>query len=225
MLPLAARYDSKLAQATVTPLLKNTRCIMYSSVYGRKIDASECVRSYWKQNMISTVNFQAALGECIRGHPNAAMIIEIGPHSALKGPVQESLHMLGKSGITYLPTCMRGQQDFETLLSSAGVMIGIGLPLQVSNINARGNVEGLHYCYEPGKTLPDAPSYQWNHSQGFWAESRVSRNVRLRKFPRHQLLGSRYVDDIPNCPSWRNRLMLKELPWLQELKVRTVMWI
>ena len=225
MLPLAARYDSKLAQATVTPLPKNARCIMYSSVYGRRIDASECIPSYWKQNMISTVNFQAALGECIRGHPNAATIIEIGPHSALKGPVLESLQVLGKSGITYLPTCMRGQQDFETLLSSAGVMIGIGLPLHVSNINARGNVDGLDYCYEPGKTLPDAPSYQWNHSQGFWAESRVSRNVRLRKFPRHQLLGSRYVDDIPNCPSWRNRLMLKELPWLQELKVRTVMWI
>ena len=225
MLPLAARYDAKLAQATVTPLLKNARCIMYSSVYGRRIDASECVPSYWKQNMISTVNFQAALGECIRGHPNVATIVEIGPHPALKGPVQESLHVLEKSGITYLPTCMRGQQDFKTLLSSAGVMIGIGIPLQVSNINARGIFDGPQYCYEPGKTLPDAPSYQWNHSQGFWAESRVSRNVRFRKFPRHQLLGSRYVDDIPNCPSWRNRLMLKELPWLQELKVHTVMWV
>ena len=225
MFPLAANYEDKLARATVTPLDSTAKCVMYSSVYGRRIDASECTPLYWKQNMTSTVNFRAAFGECINSHPNAAAVIEIGPHSALKGPVQENSHALGKPNLTYLPTCMRGRYDFATLLSSAGVMIGIGLPVQISNINARATVDGLQYCYEPGQTLTDAPTYQWNHSQGFWAESRVSRNLRFRKFPRSQLLGSRYVDDIPSHPCWRNRLTLKEIPWLQELKVYTAVWI
>lgn len=219
MFPLAPKYVEKLVQAKVTPLHETPKCAMYSSVYGGRIDATEYTPSYWKRNMISTVKFSAAMEECINDHPNAAAIVEIGPHVALKGPAREILHALSKSHIGYLPTCMRGQKDFETLLSSAGVMIGIGLPVQTSNINAREIVDGLQCCYEPGNILADVPSYQWNHSQGFWAESRVSHNVRFRKFPRHELLGSRYVDDIPNRPSWRNRLMLKEMTWLQELKV------
>ena len=209
----------------VTPLHQAPKCDMYSSVHGRRIDALECTPNYWKQNMISTVKFQAALEACISAHTNIAAIVEIGPHLALKGPVQETLRALNKFSTVYLPTCIRGQQDFETLLSSAGVMIGTGLPLQLPNINARAIVHGLQCCYEPGKFLTNAPSYQWNHSQGFWAESRVSRNLRFRKFPRHQLLGSRYVDDIPGRPCWRNRLMLKEIPWLQELKVNTVAYV
>lgn len=225
MFPLASNYNDKLVQAKVTPLREDAKCNMYSSVYGRRMDAFECTPSYWKQNMVSTVKFSAALEDCIDGHANAAAIIEIGPHSALKGPTQEILHALGKSHIGYLPTCMRGQMDFETLLSSAGVMIGIGLHLQISNINARGIIHGLQCRYEPGNILTDVPSYNWNHSQGFWAESRVSRNVRFRKFPRHELLGSRYVDDIPNRPSWRNQFMLKEITWLQELKVGIVVSI
>ena len=225
MLPLATKYVDKLVQANVAPLRENAKCVMYSSVYGRRIDALEATASYWKQNMISTVQFRGALEECINGHPNPAAIIEIGPHPALKGPAQETLSTLRKSHVGYLPTCMRGQNDFESLLSSAAVMIGIGLPLQISNINAREIVDGLQCIYEPGNILTDLPSYQWNHSQGFWAESRVSHNVRFRKFPRHQLLGSRYVDDIPNRPSWRNLLMLKEIPWLQELKVCALIFV
>ena len=219
MFPLASKYGDKLVQAKVVPLRGNAKCGMYSSVHGCRMDVSKYTPSYWKQNMISTVKFCATLERCMNDHPDAASIIEIGPHSALKGPAQEILQALGRSHVGYLSTCIRGQKDFETLLSSAGVMIGIGLTLQISNINAREIVDGLRCCHEPSNILTDLPSYQWNHSQGFWAESRVSRNVRFRKFPRHQLLGSRYVDDIPKRPSWRNRLMLKEIPWLQGLKV------
>lgn len=219
MFSLAPVYEDKLVRAKVTSLCGKAKCIMYSSVYSRRIDASECTPTYWKQNMTSTVRFCTALEKCMNVHPNAASIIEVGPHSALKGPVQEILYTLGKTHTGYLPTCMRGQQDFENLLASAGALIGMGLPLRIFNVNARAVFDGAQSYYEPGNVLTDLPSYQWNHSQGFWAESRVSHNVRFRKFPRHQLLGSRYVDDIPNRPSWRNRLMLKEIAWLQELKV------
>ena len=223
MYPIAPKYHAKLVQAKVTPLNEDQKCAMYSSVYGRPMDASEYTSTYWRDNMTSTVKFCLAMKGCIDGHPNTAAIIEIGPHLALKGPAQEILRTMGRSNVSYLPTCLRGQNDIETLLSSAGAMIGVGLPLQVSNISAREIVDGLECCHEPGNTLTDVPRYQWNHSRGFWAESRVSRNIRFRKFPRHELLGSRYVDDIPTHPSWRNQLMLKEVPWLQEFKVVTLM--
>lgn len=219
MFPFAVKYENKLAQASVTPLHQAAKCDMYSSVHGRRIDASECTPGYWKQNMTSTVSFQAAFKECINDHPKVAVLVEIGPHPALKGPVQESLRALNVSDVIYVPTCVRNQQGYETLLSSAGAMIGMGLPLHVSYINAHATVTGLQCHYRPGNFLIDAPSYQWNHSQGFWAESRISRNLRFRKYPRHQLLGSRYMDDIQSRPCWRNRLMLNEIPWLQDLKV------
>lgn len=218
MSSLASEYENKLAQAKVTPLRGMEECAMYSSVYARRMDALEYTSSYWKQNMMSIVKFCAALEACIDDHPKPRAIIEIGPHLALRGPAQEILHALGKSHVDYFATCIRGQEDFESLLSSAGAMIGIGLPLRLSNINAREIVDGLRCCHEPGNILTDVPSYQWNHSQGFWAESRVSRNIRFRKFLRHPLLGSRYVDDIQDRPGWRNRLLLKENAWLQELK-------
>lgn len=192
---------------------------MYSSVYARRMNALEYTSSYWKQNMISTVRFCATLEGCLDDHPNPGAIIEVGPHLALRGPAQEILHALGKSHLDYFATCVRGQKDFESLLSSAGAMIGIGMTLRVSNINARETVDGLRCYHEPGIILTDVPSYQWSHSQGFWAESRVSRNIRFREFPRHPLLGSRYVDDFQNRPGWRNLLLLKENAWLQELKV------
>ena len=206
MFPLAVKHEDKLVQARVTPLRQATKCDMYSSVHGRRIHASECTPGYWKQNMTSTIKFQAAFTECINTRPKTAVIVEIGPHPALKGPVHESLRALSKSNTAYVPTCIRGQQDYETLLSGAGELIGIGLPLRLSNINAHATVTGLQCRYRPGNFLVDAPRYQWNHSQGFWAESRVSRNLRFRKFPRHQLLGSRYVDDIPSRPRLNRRI-------------------
>ena len=98
-------------------------------------------------------------------------------------------------------------------------MIGHGVPMDIRNVNNHEVGSGSQRKYKTGRLLTSLPPYHWNHNASFWVESRVSRNVRFRKFPRHQLLGSRYVDDIPQRPCWRNQLILKELPWLARLKV------
>ena len=98
-------------------------------------------------------------------------------------------------------------------------MIVQGVPINLRKINDYEAGSGSQHEYRPGRLLTDLPSYHWNHDASFWVESRVSRNIRFRKFPRHQLLGSRYMDDIPQRPCWRNQLTLKEIPWLARLKV------
>lgn len=98
-------------------------------------------------------------------------------------------------------------------------MIVHGFPMNLRKINDYGAGSGSQRKCKTGRLLTDLPSYHWNHDASFWVESRVSRNIRFRKFPRHQLLGSRYVDDIPQRPCWRNQLTLKEIPWLARLKV------
>lgn len=170
--------------------------------------------------MVSTVQFASALEASLNYNPNISVVLEVGPHPALKGPVLENLRELGRDSIAYHSSCSRGIEDLEALLENAGAMIGHGVLLKAANINAREIVDGLECNYEYSNILTDLPGYQWNHSISFWEESRVSHNVRYRQFRRHQLLGSRYVDDIPSRPSWRNLLRLREVPWLTEMKVR-----
>ena len=225
MLPVASGYERALKNQNVSPLINVPDCDMFSSVTSQRLIPEECSPSYWRQNMVSTVNFASAVTECLNCHPDASAILEVGPHPTLQGPSKELLHCLGKDTVEYYHSLHREKKDFETLLETAGVMLAHGIPLQTSIINARDvtrdlqSVSDIESTYDFGNVLTDVPSYQWNHSTPFWYESRVSRNIRYRQFPRHQLLGSRYAEDLPSSPCWRSLIMLKEIPWLMELKV------
>lgn len=219
MRPLASPYLEKLENAGLDVERSDTSCSMFSSVTGQEINSNDVFPPYWVKNMTSPARFSHALARCIADQPEATAIVEVGPHPTLKGPAQEVMKSCGMSKLNYIATCNRGENDFESMLSCAGAMIAAGLPLRSKNVNAKEVNDGLNYRHEPGSVLTDLPSYKWNHNASFWVESRLSRNVRFRKFPRHKLLGSRYVDDIPDCPCWRNHLSLKEVPWLQKIKV------
>ena len=219
MLPAAPRYEEALMRAKVSASEAEAKCDMFSSVTGRKVIHGDLSPAYWKNNMISTVQFFPALAVCMDHHPEATAVVEVGPHSALNGPASEILRSLGRNSMKYFHTCLREQHDFETILESAGAMIAHGIPLNTPNINGNEIIHGTDVTHEYGNVLTDLPSYQWDHSTPFWTESRMSRNIRQRQFPRHQLLGSRYVEDTPLSPSWRNLLMLKEVPWLLGLMV------
>ena len=216
---LAPHYQKRLSNAGVGLRPRSAQCQMVSSVTGRNIEPSELTCSYWVNNMTSTVKFSAAIEKCMIEFPHDTAFIELGSHPALKGPVLEMLRTLGRDDAYHFQTCTRGEDDLESLLRSVGSMIAADIPLDTPKINAQEVVNGLECHHEVGSVLTDIPSYQWNHSNTFWSESRMSRNVRFRKFPRHELLGSRYVDDIAARPCWRNQLMLKEVPWLQKLQV------
>ncbi len=219
MQPLALQYLKKLSNAGVGFQPGPARCRMFSSVTGGGIEPSELTRPYWVNNMTSTVRFSAAIEKCMNESPLDTAFVELGPHPALRGPASEVLRTLGRDNTDYFQTCTRGEDDLESLLRSAGSMIAADVPLNTPRINAQEVVNGLECHHEVGSVLTDLPSYQWNHSNAFWSESRISRNVRFRKFPRHELLGSRYLDDIGARPCWRNQLMLKEVTWLQKLQV------
>ena len=216
----ARRYEKRLIDAGVGVARSAESCAMYSSVTGQRITPSELSPCYWRTNMVSTVEFFQAFENCVRDHASNCMVIEIGPHPALKGPVQDILREIGMSSTTeYMCTSTRGNDGFETLLTSAGRMIECGVPLETANINGEEVVHELNCSFNYGSVLTDLPNYQWDHSKSFWAESTVSRNIRFRKHRRHELLGSRYLEETPMHPSWRNYLMLKEIPWLMQLKV------
>ena len=160
--------------------------------------------------MVSCVRFLDALGQ-LATDVNPGVFIEIGPHPALKGPAGDVLTSMGKTEYQYFHSCFRGQPDHEAMLNTAGSMVAANLPVLASRVNAAQTCHGLKSTFTTGRVLTDLPTYQWDHSTGFWAESRLSKNVRDRQFPRHQLLGARVHNDISLAPRWRNVFSLQDL--------------
>ena len=221
MLSFTPLYIKSLAGANITPLniKKDSPCEMFSSLTRQKVFPKELLPEYWARNMASTVYFAAALKEASRCHRDLAFL-EIGPHPALKSAVIDTISATGSSDITYFRSCCRNKPDFESMLESAGDIIAAGLPIDRKSINRVDNTINFDPVYQTSSVLTDLPSYQWNHEVSHWAETRASWNLRHREFPRHPLLGARMYGDNPLNLTWRNKLMLDEVTWVQELLVR-----
>ncbi|KAK5999262.1 Hybrid PKS-NRPS synthetase pynA [Cladobotryum mycophilum] len=220
MLRHAGKYENAMIEVGVKPrdLPDDERpARMFSSVHGKEIRTAACSPDYWKENMVSTVSFTAALTAMAKSIDLDA-IVELGPHPALKGPVEDTLAGLSINGLPYFGSCSRGKPDFATMLDTVGAMTAAGFDINFQNVNAYEVVEGASVAHKNGKVLIDVPNYAWDHSRPFWAETRAAQNYRFRAYPRHDLLGSRKTTDNPLAMSWRSMISLKDAPWLAEWK-------
>ncbi|KAJ3517021.1 hypothetical protein NM208_g14766 [Fusarium decemcellulare] len=226
MLPMSSRYEEAMAKAGVAVQAtqgENIGCCMFSSVRGREVNPlafdQDCDPCYWKDNMTSTVQFTAAVKSMFRAMPGLEAVVEIGPHPALKGPFEDTIAELGAdagAALPYFSSCFRGTPDLSAMLESAGRMVAAGLQsLALDRVNA---VELDDQTQRQGIVLSDLPAYAWDHSASYWAETRVSRNYRLRDYPTHELLGARKHTDHPLAMSWRSLITLKSVPWLAKWK-------
>lgn len=190
----------------------STNLSFYSSLHGKKLsDTSQLDSEYWVQNLTRPVRFSTALKELIdTSKPD--LLIEIGPHSALEGPVKQILSSLGSQGnaAAYLPSLRRNDDATGSMLSLAGKIFQRGASLVLSEVNQAGDGIGLVSGLTP---------YPWS-GQRFWNESRASLEHRQRQFSRHDLLGrlSSFSSDIE--PSWRNILRIGDVPWLQQHRMQ-----
>ncbi|KAJ2980610.1 hypothetical protein NUW58_g6899 [Xylaria curta] len=169
---------------------------------GDSLDAA-----YWRSNLESPVLFSSGVKELLEFQGPNSILVEVGPHSALSGPLRQILSHLKAQQTSYVPTLMRSQNDSTSLLNTAGQLFCKGLGIRFDSINPAGRV------------LPILPSYPWNHETRYWYESRISRDYRGRRFPHHPLIGSRVVETSHLEPSWRNTLRLDSLPWCRDHKI------
>ena len=176
--------------------------------------------AYWVENLVSKVRFCNALQEycCmqmgesqnVRVQPTH-IIVEIGPHSVLGGPVQQTISQHFDSfDHVYLPTLVRGRAAVHSVLQLVGKMFERGYPVDLSKANSLG-FSGL----QP-RLIRGLPSYPWDHTKTYWHESRLSRDYRLRQKPPHDLLGTLTPSSTPLEPSWRHIISVDTLPWLEE---------
>ena len=174
--------------------------------------------AYWVESLVSKVCFSEALKtlwHIQHTQPSTDLtrvFIEIGPHSALSGPVHQTLTPLeiSSSKHLYIPTLVRDRHSVDCILDTVKKLFEIGYPMELETFSK------LICTDEPCFVLHDLPPYAWEHTSRYWHESRLSKEHRLREFPYHDLLGLRVVSSSPNEPSWRNILSEDRLPWLRD---------
>lgn len=184
----------------------------FSSVSGEAIvRADELGPSYWRKNLESPVLFNSAVKlmmTVMNGPSYDKLFLEISPHSVLAGPLRQIFNDTATEGVPiYIPTLVRGQNCTQSLLTTLGQ-----LHLHSAPVNFK-------MLMPTARVLTNLPIYPWNHEISYWNESRVSREWRMRKFPRHELLGSRIIEGNDLEPIWRNMLRLEDVPFLREHKI------
>ncbi|KAK3994454.1 hypothetical protein QBC44DRAFT_286263 [Cladorrhinum sp. PSN332] len=215
MKPAGIDYETQLVSQLIaepSPVRGPDSPIMFSSVTGKKVSASPIPLEYWRENLESPVLFNQAVRALATQMTGLHHFVEIGPHSALGGPIKEIRTKLGKGPeeLQYFSAIKRNSDNVENILTLAGSLFLAGYPVDIVSLND-----------ESGSHIVDFPPYQWvyEEDQHYWQESRLSTELRFREYPRHDLLGSAIPGCSKSSPAWRNIIELDALPWLRDHKV------
>ncbi|KAL1851994.1 Type I Iterative PKS [Diaporthe australafricana] len=215
MLPCSKPYQEALEKCGINPLQPSRKNgpKWYSSVYeGRDMDNFGLDAQYWVDNMTKPVLFHTALSQCMsHTGPAVGLLVEIGPHPALKGPAVDTVEEAIGAKPLYSGTLIRGRDDLKALKEALGT---IWTNLGPSSINLELFESS---CYEERVAftgIPALPPYSWQHDKKLWAEARSCRADRLQNTPYHDLLGKTVADGTSGDWRWKNVLKVQELPWL-----------
>lgn len=174
--------------------------------------------SYWRANLESPVRFSEAVSALV-GDEDAPVqvLVEIGPHPALKSPLEQILKAdrAGKP-IAYAPTLRRGQDGQKALLQLAGQLFNLNAAVDLAAVNAVDVAGTDQLGLEHGCMCPGLPPYRYTYGGINYHESRPSKEYRHRSVLRHDLLGSKVVGTARLRPQWRNILRVKDVPWLSD---------
>ena len=173
---------------------------------------------YWRANLESPVRFSQAVMKMMSLTNGAAAdcIIEIGPHPALKSPLEQILKFMDKPA-HYIPSLQRKEHGQISLLQLAGTLFGTNAEIDLAAVNSidDGAYKSEH-IFTHGCTAVDLPAYQYTYGPVNYYESRPSKEYRLRELQRHDLLGSQVPGTSKLQPQWRNVLRVKNVPWLSD---------
>ncbi|PYH93170.1 ketoacyl-synt-domain-containing protein, partial [Aspergillus ellipticus CBS 707.79] len=146
----------------------------YSSVEGSELGINYLGTEYWVRNMTCPVRFSDGLAEMCRGSGKKRneldMLLEVGPHSTLAGPIRQILDSLDKGSsrtkprISYTSCLTRNIDAVSTITSATSALLMAGCAVDITRVNQ-------YPPGEPPKTLVDLPPYPWNHTVKYWCEA------------------------------------------------------
>ncbi|MGW4367102.1 beta-ketoacyl synthase N-terminal-like domain-containing protein [Nocardia takedensis] len=141
MIPLRDRLTSELAAISVTA--PTTAC--YSTVTGGRVPATfRPTADYWADNLSSPVLFQDAL-VAARESAESVTVLEIGPHTVLRGSITQSL----PGNVVSIPSMKRNTATGQTMLAAAGALHVRGHDIDHEQLQPRTSRRA------------DLPTYRW----------------------------------------------------------------
>ena len=199
--------------------------IFVSSVTGEVEGTATVDARYWVQNLVCPVRFCDAVQVVVMPNDKdmvsskskaANVVIEIGPHSALKNPIKQTIELAQpqKTGtqqtipITYLPSLIRDKDGNEALLDLASSLFTLG-----SHINL-GEVNGT--SVNTADVLDDLPAYAWDKSTRYKVESRFNREKMFPGEPYNSLIGRPLPSNGGKERAYRQVFTLDEIPWIRD---------
>ncbi|KAL9112783.1 MAG: hypothetical protein Q9227_003086 [Pyrenula ochraceoflavens] len=217
MLPMAKEYRSLLPSILPNQRQWDNNAVFTSAVTGGRIAPGMLTVDHWVNNITNPVRFVEAF-ESMCFSPtadgnssvsNVDAIVEIGPHSTLAGPIRQ---ILNDRKMPYVSVLKRPVDAVKTAQDLVCDLLACGYPLDLSAVN-------LPFGPEPQYFTSDLPSYPWNHSSRYWVETRISKEMRNKRFPPHELLGSLLAGATGPATIWRNFLRRSDIPWLVDHQV------
>lgn len=231
MEPIAEKYRQMLGQMPrETPKTERLEYIAFASpVTGYRMNSTRKIADpeHWVGSLLQPVQFVDAFIEMVQGGLSADattshsvdIIVEVGPHTALGGPIQEILTLEDFDGLRfpYYGSLVRNVHAVESLQSLAANLLKEGYPLNIEAVNfPQGTGQNVH-------VLTNLPSYPWNHQTRHWLEPRFNLGLRRRDHGPHELLGSLVPGTNPEAPVWRHILRATESPWVQDHVIQSQM--
>ncbi|KAI3321506.1 acyl transferase domain-containing protein [Xylariaceae sp. AK1471] len=203
MSEISDRYEDMITSRMQT---NRSRKPFFSSVTGDILAEDTALDAgYWRCNLECPVMFrlsQHALGQ-------KAVYVEVGPHSALAGPLLQIMAATGNTSFQYVATMIRGQRCTDTLLAAVGKMHCLGVPVNFGSL----------YPSDHYSCLTGLPRYPFDHANSYWHETRLTNQWRHAQHRHHDLLGSRTRESTDLEPAWRNLFHLDNAPWVRDHRV------
>ncbi|KAL4899481.1 hypothetical protein BDW74DRAFT_183737 [Aspergillus multicolor] len=220
MNPIAGPYRKALQGLLSSSTSEEQGQIAFSSPVtgGRVPTLSQLTKpSHWVDSLLQPVEFVDAFTDMVLGGAdadgaNVDLILEVGPHTALGGPIRQILDEPEFAGlnIPYLGCLVRETSAIESMQSLAASLLSEGFPVDLDAVNfPHGRPPSV-------AVLTDLPSYPWNHQACHWYESRFNKALRERSQPPHDLLGNIVLGSDLNNPSWRQILRTKDVAWIRD---------
>lgn len=197
---------------------------LFSSTTGRLAQPSDLNASHWVANLVSPVIFSSAVAELARPKDkldelkgsSVDVLLEIGPHAALRGPVTQILQREELEKIDYLSILTRGHNAIRSTLSIAAELACRGLDVRLNAVNNAHTLNQAKEDANSSQNLFHLPPYAWNHSKTFWSETRLRREARKSQNLSNSFIGLHLASTVPGEHSWRGFLSLRDAPWIRD---------